>query len=175
MPIQNKLIVKIKKIEFKKPRFKIPKFKKLKLRKLFKWALITCLVMGTLGLGAVLGFYKATLENLPDIAQLEEWEPGKITYIYAKNGDPIGEYASEKRVEVAYDQIPQVLKDAVIATEDPRFFEHNGIDFRGILRAVKEDIKLILTPRRLHGGSTISQQLIRTILLHTRQTLRRKL
>lgn len=185
MPIQNKLIVKIKKIEFKKPefkklkfkipKFKIPKFKKLTYRKLFKWALITCLVLGILGFGAALGFYKATLQNLPDIAQLEEWEPGKITYIYAKDGDLIGEYASEKRVEVTYDQIPQILKNAIIATEDPRFYEHHGIDFRGILRAIKEDIKLILTPRNLHGGSTISQQLIRTILLHSRQTLRRKL
>ncbi len=175
MPIQSKLIVKVKKFQFKKPRLKIPRFKKLKARKLFKWALITCLVLGMVGLGIALGFYKATLQNLPDIAQLEEWEPGKITYIFAEDGEEIGEYASEKRVEVTYDQIPQVLKDAVIATEDPRFYEHHGIDFRGILRAVKEDFKRILTPRKLHGGSTISQQLIRTILLHTRQTLRRKL
>jgi penicillin-binding protein 1A len=175
MPIQSKLIVKIKKFKFKKPKFKIPKFKKLKVRQLFKWALITCLILGFLGLGMVLGFYKAVLQNMPDIAQLEEWQPGKITYIFAENGATIGEYAQQKRVEVTYDQIPQILKDAIIATEDPRFFEHNGIDFRGILRAVKEDVKRILTPRRLHGGSTISQQLIRTILLHTRQTLRRKL
>jgi penicillin-binding protein 1A len=175
MSNQSKLIVRVKKIKFKKPQLKLPKFKKINLRKLFKWAMVTCLVLGTLGLGASLGFYRAILQNLPDIAQLEEWEPGKITYIFAQDGEQIGEYASEKRVEVTYEQIPQVLKDAIIATEDPRFFEHNGIDFRGILRAVKEDIKLILTPRNLHGGSTISQQLIRTILLHTRQTLRRKL
>ncbi len=175
MPIQNQLIVKIKKFKFRKPRFKIPVFKKLKLRKLFKLALISGLIFCSLAFGAVLGFYKAILQNLPDIAQLEEWEPGKITYIYAEDGETIGEYAQQKRVEVTYDQIPQILRDAIIATEDPRFYEHKGIDFRGILRAVKEDVKLILTPRRLHGGSTISQQLIRTILLHTRQTLRRKL
>ena len=175
MPIQSKLIVRIKKIKFRKPRLKLPSFKKLRFRRLFKWALLTCMILGILGLGVVLGFYKAILQNLPDIAQLEEWEPGKITYIYAEDGSTIGEYAQQKRVEVTYEQIPQTLRDAIIATEDPRFFEHNGIDFRGILRAVKEDLKLILTPRRLHGGSTISQQLIRTILLHTRQTLRRKL
>ena len=180
MPIQSKLIVKIKKFEFKKfrlkkPHLRFPKFDKPKLRKLFKIALIAGLIFCGLAFGAVLGFYKAILQNLPDITQLEEWEPGKITYIYAESGDTIGEYAQQKRVEVTYDQIPKILKDAIIATEDPRFFEHKGIDFRGILRAVKEDIKLILTPRRLHGGSTISQQLIRTILLHTRQTLRRKL
>jgi penicillin-binding protein 1A len=175
MPIQSKLIVKIKKFKFAKPKFRILKFKKIRLRKLFKWAFITCLILGALSLGVAIGFYKAILQNMPDIAQLEEWEPGKITYIYAEDGSTIGEYAQQKRVEVSYDQIPQMLKDAIIATEDPRFFEHKGIDFRGILRAVKEDMKLILTPRRLHGGSTISQQLIRTILLHTRQTLRRKL
>ena len=165
MPIQSKLIVKIKKIKFKRLRF----------RTIFKWAIITCLILGFLSLGVAIGFYKAILQNMPDIAQLEEWEPGKITYIYAEDGSTIGEYAQQKRVEVTYDQIPQILKDAIIATEDSRFFEHKGIDFQGILRAIKEDMKIILTPRRLHGGSTISQQLIRTILLHTRQTLRRKL
>jgi penicillin-binding protein 1A len=175
MPIQSKLIVKIKKIRFAKPRFKLPRFKKPRFRRLFKWALITCMILGALGLGVALGFYKAILQNMPDIAQLEEWEPGKITYIYAEDGATIGEYAQQKRVEVTYDQIPQILKDAVIATEDPRFFEHKGIDFRGVLRAIKEDIKKILTPGKLHGGSTISQQLIRTIMLHPRQTLRRKL
>jgi penicillin-binding protein 1A len=175
MPNQNKVIVKVKKNKPKKRSTKIPKFKKPKFRRLLKWAFFTCLVLGILGLGVSLGFYKAILQNLPDIAQLEEWEPGKITYIYSEDGETIGEYAQQKRVEVTYDQIPPVLKQAIIATEDPRFFEHNGIDFRGILRAIKEDIKLILTPKRLHGGSTISQQLIRTILLHTRQTLRRKL
>ncbi len=169
------MIVKIKKIKLKKPRIKAPIFKKLKFRRLLKWAFITCLILGFLGMGMVLGFYKAVLRNMPDITQLEEYDPGKITYIYSEDGSTIGEYAQEKRVEVTYDQIPQVLKEAIIATEDPRFFDHKGIDFRGILRAIKEDIKLILTPRRLHGGSTISQQLIRTILLHTRQTLRRKL
>lgn len=180
MAIQSKLTVKIKKIPLKKIRIKKPewkflKFKKPNFRKLFKFAMIAGLIFCGLAFGAVLGFYKAILQNLPDIAQLEEWEPGKITYIYAENGETIGEYAQQKRVEVTYDQIPEVLKKAIIATEDARFFEHKGIDFRGILRAVKEDMKIILTPRRLHGGSTISQQLIRTILLHSRQTLRRKL
>lgn len=180
MAPQSKLTVKIEKFKFKKLRLKKPdwkflKFGKLKFRKLLKIAFIAGLIFCGLAFGAVLGFYKAILQNIPDIAQLEEWEPGKITYIYAEDGATVGEYAQQKRVEVAYEQIPEILKNAIIATEDPRFFEHNGIDFRGILRAIKEDMKLILTPRRLHGGSTITQQLIRTILLHSRQTLRRKL
>jgi len=173
MSIKSRLLLRIKGFRGKK----IP-WKGLSLPRrstLFKALLLVFLVFSVVVSGMVLGFYKAILQNLPDISRLEEFEPGRITYIYAGDGEVIGEYATEKRIEVAYEEIPEVLKKAVIATEDPRFFEHGGIDFRGILRAVKEDLKLILTPRRLHGGSTISQQLIRKLLLHTRQTLRRKL
>ena len=81
----------------------------------------------------------------------------------------------ERRIEIEYTDIPDVLKEAIIATEDPRFYKHKGIDFRGILRALKEDVKLILTPRKLQGGSTISQQLARELFLHRKQTIRRKL
>lgn len=126
-------------------------------------------------MGAVVGSYKAILQNLPSISELEEFEPNIITNIYADDGEVIGEYAIEKRIEIAYEDIPEILINAIIATEDPRFYGHKGIDFLGMLRALKEDIKLILTPRKLHGGSTISQQLARELFLHRRQTVRRKL
>lgn len=128
-----------------------------------------------IGLGTGVGVYRAILQNLPDISTLEEYEPNIITYIYADNGEVIGEYAFQKRIELTYEELPQVLIDAIIATEDPRFFRHKGIDFRGILRALKEDVKLVFSPRKLHGGSTISQQLITGLMLHRQQTLRRKL
>ncbi|UCC40717.1 MAG: PBP1A family penicillin-binding protein, partial [Candidatus Aminicenantes bacterium] len=72
---------------------------------------------------------------------------------------------------------PETLKEAIIATEDARFYNHRGIDFWGILRAIREDIKLRLgrKAQRLHGGSTITQQLARLLFLHPRQTIRRKL
>jgi penicillin-binding protein 1A len=136
---------------------------------------LTLLVLFVLALGTGIGVYRAILQNLPDIATLEKYKPSIITYLYADTGEVIGEYAFQKRIEVTYEQLPQYLIDAIIATEDPRFYKHNGIDFLGILRAVKEDIKLIFTPRKLHGGSTISQQLITGLMLHRRQTLRRKL
>lgn len=175
MPIKNRLVVKIKKLKFKKPVFRKPDFRKFKTRKLVKIVFITGVFFCSVAFGVGLGFYKAILQNLPDISQLEEWKPGKITYIYTDQQEVLGEYALEKRIEVSYDQIPDVLKTAIIATEDPRFYEHHGIDFRGILRAIKEDIKRIFTPRKLHGGSTISQQLITKLMLHREQTLRRKL
>ncbi|MFC2164713.1 penicillin-binding protein 1A [Acidobacteriota bacterium] len=140
-----------------------------------KRAVFVLFVFVVLALGISIGAYKAILQNLPAVSDLEEFEPNIITYIYADDGEVIGEYAIEKRIEIAHEDIPEVLKQAIIATEDPRFYRHNGIDFLGILRALKEDLKLILTPRRLQGGSTISQQLSRELFLHRKQTIRRKL
>lgn len=151
------------------------KWKQPKRKKFLRITGLTLLVLFILGLGTGIGVYRAILQNLPDISALEKYEPSIITYIYAENGEVIGEYAFQKRIEVTYEQIPQHLIDAIIATEDPRFYRHKGIDFIGILRALKEDMKLIFSPRKLQGGSTISQQLITGLMLHRQQTLRRKL
>ena len=124
--------------------------------------LIILVILAILGMGSVLGVYMAIRQNLPSIEALEKFEPGTITYIYADNGEVIGEFALEKRIEIAYEDIPENMINAIVATEDPRFYKHRGIDFLGILRAVKEDIK-ILGKAKLHGGSTISQQLAREL------------
>lgn len=173
MPGKKKLTLRVKR--FHPGNLFLKKIKTINRKKLIRKTLLAAFFFSILLCGAGLGVYKAILQNLPDIAQLEEFEPGIITYIYADDGSIIGEYALQKRIEVSYEEIPEVLKQAIIATEDPRFYKHRGIDFLGILRAVKEDIKLIFSPRRLHGGSTISQQLIRELLLHRRQEVRRKL
>ncbi len=157
------------------PKLKKPRLKNITQKRHFKKAVWILCVLFVLALGLMVGSYKAILQNLPSISDLEEFEPNIITNIYADDGEVVGEYAIEKRIEIAYEDIPQVLINAIIATEDPRFYKHKGIDFLGMLRALKEDIKLILTPRRLHGGSTISQQLARELFLHRRQTIRRKI
>lgn len=127
--------------------------------------------------GLVFGTFLALRQNLPSVAELENFEPNIITYIYADNGEVIGEYAIEKRIEVPLEVIPDVLINAIIATEDPRFYTHDGLDWRGILRALREDIKIKLTRkgRKLQGGSTITMQLATKLYLHRRQTIRRKL
>lgn len=144
-------------------------------RKTLKVFLALFLFISACVLGSILGAYVAIKQNLPSMALLEEFEPKIITNIYADEGEVIGEYAEEKRIEVSYEEIPDVLKNAIIATEDPRFYRHHGIDFLGILRAVKQDIKIRKRIGRLHGGSTISQQLTRALFLHRRQTIRRKI
>jgi len=180
MSEKKKIRIKIPSLDLKKfklKRIKLKKFKfnKEKRRKFFKRALLTLLILAACFIGVLIGVYKAILQNLPDIAQLEEYEPSIVTYVYSDDEEVIGEYALQKRIPVAFDEIPEYLKEAVIATEDPRFYKHSGIDFLGILRAVKKDLKLIFTLRKLHGGSTITQQLVRELLLHRKQTIRRKI
>ena len=170
-------LVKARKLS-KRLKIKAENFRKLKIynkRKLLKTTLLVFFFILAIVSGTMLGAYMAILENLPDITALEEFKLPVITYIYSDEGEVIGEYAVQKRVEITHEEIPEILKKAIIATEDPRFYKHNGIDFLGILRAIKEDLKMILNPRRLHGGSTISQQVARDIFLHRRQEVRRKL
>ncbi|GAI02596.1 unnamed protein product, partial [marine sediment metagenome] len=154
----------------------IKKAKKPSVGKLFKVVFLLCTLFFACSIGIWLGAYLAIRQNLPSISMLEEFEPNIITYIYSDEGDVIGEYAIEKRIEIPYEDIPEVIKNAIIATEDPRFYNHRGFDLRGALRALREDIKTKLgrKSRKLHGGSTISQQLARDLFLHRRQTIRRK-
>jgi len=170
MTEKKRLIIKLK-----KPSLKNLSLKKLSWKRILRTAFFIFLGFAVVGSGVAIGVYKAIMQNLPDISQLEEFEPKIITYIFAGDDEVIGEYAEEKRIEVKFEDIPEILIKAIIATEDPRFYGHKGIDYLGILRAVKADIKLIFTPRKLHGGSTITQQLIRELLLHRRQELRRKI
>jgi penicillin-binding protein 1A len=155
---------------------RIKKAKKPSIGKLLRVAILICLILMACALGVGLGGYLAIRQNLPSIALLEEFEPNIITYIYSDEGEVIGEYAIEKRIEIPYEEIPEIVKDAIIATEDPRFYSHKGFDLRGTLRALREDVRAKLggKSRRLHGGSTISQQLARDLFLHRRQTIRRK-
>ena len=162
-------------IKIKKPVLKKISLKKLSWKRILKTAFFVFLGFAVIGFGVAIGVYKAIMQNLPNISQIEEIEPKIITYFFAGDDEVIGEYANEKRIEVEFEDIPEILIKAIIATEDPRFYSHKGIDYRGILRAVKADIKLIFTPRKLHGGSTITQQLVRELLLSRDQKLRRKI
>ncbi|MQY61527.1 hypothetical protein GH153_06815, partial [bacterium] len=161
---------------FKGFTIRVKKAKMPSVGKLFKVAFLLCILFFACSIGIWLGAYLAIRQNLPSISMLEEFEPNIITYIYSDEGDVIGEYAIEKRIEIPYEDIPEVIKNAIIATEDPRFYNHRGFDLRGALRALREDIKTKIgrKSRKLHGGSTISQQLARDLFLHRRQTVRRK-
>jgi penicillin-binding protein 1A len=162
----------------KPPRFNIPNLR-IRIRKLERGTVLRAFLIAVLaglaiGLGAVVGAYVAIKDNLPDVSDIDTFRPKLITTVYAADGSPVKEFAEERRVEVPYDKIPKVLVNAIVATEDPNFFRHGGVDLRGILRAVKADLFKVLRGRRPEGGSTITQQLARSLFLHGEVSLRRK-
>ncbi|MBI5526494.1 MAG: PBP1A family penicillin-binding protein [Deltaproteobacteria bacterium] len=113
-----------------------------------------------LGAGAAMGCvyfkYKA---DLPAFDDLDQYRPPVSTKVYAIDGRLIGEFATERRDVVPYDQVPTKLVQAFIAAEDQEFFLHQGMDPRGIVRAF---IKNLRTGRKVAGGSTITQQVAKT-------------
>jgi len=117
------------------------------------------------------GFYRVT-RNLPQIASLQDYQPSIVTNVYAEDGTPIAEFYIERRIVVPLEEIPQKLIWAFVAAEDSRFFEHEGIDFIGILRALWKNIR---AGGIVQGGSTITQQVTKSLLLTPERSYTRKL
>ncbi len=139
-------------------------------------------VAGVVGLSAVavaglaLAIYAALLfKDLPGTAELAEYRPPTSTRVYAWDGTLIGELGQERRIFVPYDQMPPTLVRAFLAAEDHKFFEHGGIDVSGLGRAMTRDIFNAAKGRRLEGGSTITQQVAKNILLTNEVTFGRKI
>ena len=116
-------------------------------------------------------FYRVT-RNLPQIASLQDYKPSIVTSVYGDDGSLIAEYYLERRIVVPLERIPPVLIEAFVAAEDSRFFEHEGIDFLGILRALWKNIK---AGGIVQGGSTITQQVTKSLLLSPERSFTRKL
>lgn len=132
--------------------------------------LVFCTVVG-----ATTGVIVAFQSDLPSLASLEDYTSSEWslpTKIYSRDGKLISSLYEERREIVNVNELPPELIQAVIAIEDSRFFEHNGIDFTGITRAA---IKNVLAGRIVEGGSTLTQQLAKVLFLSPRQTFRRKI
>lgn len=121
--------------------------------------------------GGYISFAKGMPSILPSIAELKEYRPTNGTRVYADDGTLIGEFKVERGIHVPLEKIPKHLINAVIATEDSRFWQHNGIDYIGIGRAL---ITNIMHARIKEGGSTITQQLAKITFLTPDRTLIRK-
>ena len=125
------------------------------------------------GAGTAIGILLGYEYNLPPIRSLEDYRPDVITTIYADNERSIGEFAVERRIIVSYDEIPQNLRNAIIAVEDSRFYHHSGVNYYAIVRAVVKD-----AIRRSYpigkGASTITMQLSRMLLESYEKTWDRK-
>ena len=113
--------------------------------------------------------------DLPDYKKLAKYEPSVLSRVYSESGQLIGEYALEKRLFIPYDSIPEKVINSFLSAEDKNFFEHPGVDARGVTRALIKNIRNILSNKRLEGASTITQQVAKNFLLTNEVSLKRKI
>jgi penicillin-binding protein 1A len=109
--------------------------------------------------------------NLPDISELSEYRPKLPLRVFSSEGVLIGEFGEERRNLSPIDTIPKVMKDAVLAAEDTRFYEHGGVDYKGVMRAALANLNRV----KSQGASTISMQVARNVYLSSEKTYTRKI
>ncbi len=141
-------------------------------RKIIKIIFLLTLLGGLLGVGSVVGVFYYYARDLPKITSLKDYHPYTVTEVFANDGELIGRFGLEKRKVAPIEEIPELLKKAFIASEDSRFYEHQGLDFLGIARAM---IKNIEARRIVQGGSTITQQVTKSLLLTPERKFKRKI
>ncbi|KAJ6645015.1 Penicillin-binding protein 1A [Pseudolycoriella hygida] len=128
-----------------------------------------------IGFGSTIFLLYYYSRDLPDYSQLANYYPPSVTRIYSRDGKLIEEYALERRVFVPINNIPRSLIEAFIAVEDKNFYDHPGVDIISILRAAILNISNILRHRRVEGGSTITQQVVKNFLLTAEVSVERKI
>ena len=139
--------------------------------KVFSRVAIGLLVLCAIAVGSAVGLLFVYSSDLPQIQELENYRPDVVTELYADDGAPIGSFAIQRRILVTYDQIPQILRDAIISTEDRHFMQHWGVDFPRVAEAAWKNL---VTGRRAEGASTLTMQLARVLFLSPEKTFRRK-
>ncbi|HTQ75069.1 MAG TPA: penicillin-binding protein 1A [Burkholderiales bacterium] len=138
----------------------------------FAFPVLALAGLGVAGL-ALAGFVVlVAYPNLPSIEALTEYQPKIPLRVYTADGVLIGEFGEERRSVVSIDEVPDLMKQAILAAEDERFYQHTGVDYHGVLRAAYSNL---LTGGKTQGASTITMQVARNFFLSREKTLTRKL
>src|SRR6266516_7616674 len=129
---------------------------------------VLLLALAAGGLTGIIAAYELNYSRAAsEVAALATYRPSVVTRVYADDGETvIGEFALEKRIPLKYEEIPPVLKNAILAVEDVRFYDHVGIDPIRIVGAAWKN----LTTEKVEGGSTLTQQLAKNLFLSKEQT-----
>jgi penicillin-binding protein 1A len=149
--------------------------KQVKLRvssRLLSRVIFAVLVLASAVIGAFAGLLLVYSTDLPQVEELEHYRPSAITELYDDKGRVIGSFALQRRVVVGYNDIPKVLRDAIISTEDKDFEKHWGIDFFRVAGAAWRDLS---SSSRAQGASTLTMQLSRNLFLSPDKKFSRKL
>jgi len=130
--------------------------------KLFGRVAFAFLLLCSIAAGAMVGLLFVYASDLPEIRALEDYRPNVVTELYGDDGQLIGTFALQRRILISYEEIPPVLKDAILVTEDQHFEEHWGVDFP---RAVQAAYRNVVQMRKAEGASTLTMQLAGTLFL----------
>ena len=113
--------------------------------------------------------------NIPDYKFLKNYKPPVSSKVYSGNGELVADFSKEKRIFVPYNSIPKNVINSFLSAEDKNFFSHPGVDAKGVLRAAINNIKNIISSKRLEGASTITQQVAKNFLLSNEISFNRKI
>jgi penicillin-binding protein 1A len=140
-------------------------------RRLVRWATyLLALLVVAFGV-----FWLVFARDLPSVEKLKAYEPPLPTNVRGADGAPVYSYARERRVELAYNEYPPLLVKAFLAAEDRTFFEHHGVDFPGLAGAVFDYARKFGSGQRAKGGSTITQQVAKNLLIGNAYSPTRKI
>jgi len=145
------------------------------MHRIIKNTIILILSFGLLSAFAIIAVLWAFSNNLPDYKFLKNYKPAVSSKVYSGDGELVNNFSSEKRIFVPYKAISEKVINSFLSAEDKNFFSHPGVDARGVLRAVVNNISNVLASRRLEGASTITQQVAKNFLLTNEVSLNRKI
>ena len=143
--------------------------------KQFKKILIFTIFLSFIALTGIISILWYYSNDLPDYKFLQNYKPPISSKLYSNDGQLLSEFSSEKRIFVPYNSIPTLVVNSFLSAEDKNFFKHPGVDAKGVLRAVINNISNIIASRRLEGASTITQQVAKNFLLSNEVSIDRKL
>ena len=142
-----------------------------KLLKNFLLILLSLLILISITILSVLWAFS---NKIPDYKFLKNYKPPVSSKMYSGNGELVADFSKEKRIFVPYEAIPKNVIYAFLAAEDKNFFSHPGVDAKGVVRATINNLKNIMSSKRLEGASTITQQVAKNFLLSNEVSFNRK-
>ena len=145
------------------------------MHRIIKNILILIFSFGLLSAFSVLAVLWAFSNNLPDYKFLKSYKPPVSSKVYSGNGELVNDFSTEKRIFVPYNAISEKVINAFLSAEDKNFYSHPGVDAKGVLRAIINNISNIASSKRLEGASTITQQVAKNFLLTNEVSLNRKI
>ncbi len=143
--------------------------------KLLKNILLISSIISLIAFIGIFGILWTFSNKIPDYKFLKNYKPPVSSKMYSGNGDLVADFSKEKRIFIPFSAIPEKVINAFLSAEDKNFFSHPGVDAKGVLRATLNNVKNIMTSKRLEGASTITQQVAKNFLLTNEVSINRKI